>query len=203
MTPLIAIAALGALVAVPALAQGDAFPADEGPYLGVGLGHAELDNEALDWLERNGARTDDSDTAYKLFAGYQFNPYYAVEASYLDVGEASASGASDADSAILTLGLEGFTAGLIGKLPIEGGLSVHGQLGLIAWEADLDLDATLDGRAYEIRADDDGTDPFYGIGAEYLIERIMIRGEYERYEIGESGEDVDIDLFSASLGYRF
>lgn len=203
MKRLIATAALAALVAGPALAQDPRGGPHEGPYLGAGIGHATLDNETLDWLERLGADTDDSDTGYKLFAGYRFNPHAAVEAGYVDLGEASARGASGADSARLTLGMEGVTAALVGRLPIANGFSLHGKLGVIAYDADLDLDAEIDGQTYDVSADEEGTDPFYGIGAEYAIQRLLIRGEYERYDIGESGEDFEIDLFSASVGYHF
>lgn len=203
MKSLIATAALAGLIATPAFAQSYHYNPHAGFYLGAGIGYSELDNDTLDWLESIGANTDDSDTGYKLFAGYQFNPYYAVEASYVDLGAASASGASGADSAKLTLGMDGYTAALVGKLPIASGVSVLGKLGMIAWDADLDLDATIDGQSYDAHAEEDGTDPYYGIGAEYVIDRFMLRGEYERYDISESGEDFEIDLISASLGYRF
>ncbi|SEL57743.1 outer membrane beta-barrel protein [Halomonas daqiaonensis] len=203
MKRLIATAALATLVASPAFAQSYQYNPAEGPYLGAGLGYSKLDNDTLDWLGDLGASTDDSDTAYKLFAGYQFNPNFAVEAGYADFGDFEASGADGANSARLKLGVEGFTAALVGNLPIQNGFSVFGKLGMVAWDADLDLDATINGDVYRESASEDGTDPFYGIGAEYEIDRIVVRTEYERYDISESGEDFEIDLFSTSLGYRF
>ncbi|MDI5922626.1 porin family protein [Halomonas sp. LR5S13] len=203
MKRLIATAALAGLVASPAFAQSYQYNPAEGPYLGAGIGHASLDNEGLSWLDRNGFNTDDSDTGYKLFAGYQFNPNFAVEASYVDLGDFSASGAEGSDSVNLELGIDGFTAALVGKLPIQNGFSVHGKLGMIAWDADIDGNATVDGTYYRETAGEDGTDPFYGIGAEYEIDQVMMRAEYERYDISDSGEDFEVDLFSASLGYRF
>ncbi|MCL7942121.1 porin family protein [Halomonas sp. ATCH28] len=203
MKRLIATAALAGLVASPAFAQSYQYSPAEGPYLGAGIGHASMDNDGLDWLDRNGFNTDDSDTAYKLFAGYQFNPNFAVEANYVDLGDFSASGAAGGDSANLKLGVDGFTAALVGKLPIQNGFSVHGKLGMVAWDADIDGNATVNGTYYRESTGEDGTDPYYGIGAEYEIDRIMMRAEYERYDISESGEDFEIDLVSASLGYRF
>ncbi|TDR51139.1 OOP family OmpA-OmpF porin [Halomonas ventosae] len=203
MKRLIAIAALAGLVASPTFAQSYQYSPAEGPYLGAGIGYATMDSDTLDELDNLGLDTDDSDTGYKLFAGYQFNPNFAVEANYVDLGDFSASGASGGDSVNLELGIDGFTAALVGKLPIQNGFSVHGKLGMIAWDADIDGNATVDGTYYRGSTGEDGTDPYYGIGAEYEIDRIMMRAEYERYDISDSGEDLEIDLFSASLGYRF
>ncbi|WP_280553379.1 porin family protein [Halomonas sp. 25-S5] len=203
MKRLIATAALAGLVASPAFAQSYQYNPAEGPYLGAGIGHSSLDNDTLNEWDSYGVSTDDTDTGYKLFAGYQFNPNFAVEASYLDFGDFSASGSSGPDNANIKLGVDGFGFALVGKLPIQNGFSVHGKLGMVAWEADLEGNATLDGSYYRASAGEDGTDPFYGIGAEYEIQQIMMRAEYERYDISDSGEDFEIDLFSASLGYRF
>ncbi|MGM0982553.1 MAG: outer membrane beta-barrel protein [Pseudomonadota bacterium] len=85
MKRLIATAALATLVASPAFAQSYQYNPAEGPYLGAGIGYAEhqadLENYASPAVTN--VDVDDSDTGYKLFAGYQFNPNFAVEASYL------------------------------------------------------------------------------------------------------------------------
>lgn len=204
MKRLITTAALAAsLAATSAFAQSYHYSPDEGPYLGAGIGHSKLDNDTLDWLGDNGVNTDDSDTGYKLFVGYQFNPNFAIEAGYVNFGEFTANAAAGRDNANLELGIDGFTGALIGKLPIQNGFSVFGKLGMVVWDADLSGSATVSGQSFREKGSEDGTDPFYGIGAEYEINQIMIRTEYERYDLSKSGEDFEIDLFSASLGYRF
>ncbi len=208
MKRLIATAALATFVATPAFAQSYQFNPDEGLYLGAGIGYAKLDNDTLDALEDIGIDTDDSDTGYKLFAGYQFNPNFAIEASYLDFGDftgnATFTDGTNTATADIEGSIDGFGFALVGKLPIQGGFSVHGKLGMIAWDGDVSGTARFNGDIiYDAESGENGTDPFYGIGAEYVIDRIMIRGEYERYDISDSGEDFEIDLISASLGYRF
>ncbi len=204
MKRLIATAALATLVTGPAFAQSYQYDPNEGPYLGAGLGYSKLDNDTLDWLDDIGASTDDSDTGYKLFAGYQFNPNFAVEASYVDFGDFKASGTVNGEPANAKASADGFGFALVGKLPIQGGFSVHGKLGMIAWDGEVKANATdTNGRRVSASQSEDGTDPFYGIGAEYEVERIIMRAEYERYDISESGEDFEIDLISASIGYRF
>ncbi len=203
MKRLIVTTALATLVASPAFAQSYPGVPDEGFYLGAGIGQSKLDNDTLDWLGSIGANTDDKDTAYKVFAGYQFNPNFAVEASYLDFGDYTASASDGADSANIKLGVDGFGFALVGKLPIDGGFSVFGKLGLIAWDASLSGSATIDGVTYRDTAGDSGTDPFYGAGVEYVIDQVMVRAEFERYDLSDSGEDFTIDMISASVGYRF
>lgn len=197
------VAAVTSLMATTAFAQSHVYSPDEGPYVGVGIGHAKLDNDTFDDLDRLGASTDDTDTAYKLYAGYQFNPNFAIEAGYVDFGEFTASANNGFDSAKASLKADGFTTALVGKLPIANGFGIYGKLGLIAWDADLKESSNIGGINYNESASEDGTDPFYGAGAEYVIDQIMLRAEYERFDLSESGEDFKTDLFSASIGYRF
>ncbi|HSP56940.1 MAG TPA: porin family protein [Halomonas sp.] len=211
MKHLIASTVLASLVAGPASAQSyqyNEYNPDEGLYLGAGLGNSMLDNDTLNELEDLGANTDDSDTGYKLFAGYQFNPNFAIEASYLDFGDFKANGSAtdgvNIATADINANVEGFGFALVGKLPIQNGFSIHGKVGMIAWDGEVSGTARNNGDIiYQDEGGSDGTDPFYGVGAEYEINQVFIRAEYERYEISDSGEDFEIDLVSASLGYRF
>lgn len=194
---------LASLFTTPVFAQSHTGTSNEGPYLGAAIGHAKLDNSTLDWLEELGADTDNTDTAYKLFLGYQFNPNFAVETSYVNLGDYTASAVGADIGADLKLGLEGFGFALVGTLPIQGGLSVYGKLGMFLWDGDVHFNAVIDGSAYRASAGEDGVDPFYGIGVEYVVNQIMLRAEFERYDISDSGEDFTVDLLSASIGYRF
>ncbi len=207
MKRLIATAVLASLVAGPAFAQSYQYNQqnpDEGLYAGAGLGNSMLDNDTLNELEDLGANTDDSDTGYKLFAGYQFNPNFAIEASYLDFGDFKANGIWNGEPADAKFSAEGFGFALVGKLPIQSGFSVHGKVGMVAWDGDASANFTDDaGNRWTVSGGEDGTDPYYGVGAEYEINQVIMRAEYERYEISDSGEDFEIDLVSASLGYRF
>ncbi|MFY0991751.1 outer membrane beta-barrel protein [Halomonas sp. C05BenzN] len=206
MKRLIATAALATLVATPAFAQSYPGVPDEGPYLGAGIGHAKLDFDIEGFYRDLGfpnVSSDDTDVSYKLFAGYQFNPYFAVEAGYVDFGSFTASSTATDFSGNAKLSVDGFTAALVGKLPIQSGFSVYGKLGMVAWDADLKESASFMGMSASASYGEDGTDPFYGIGAEYVVDQIMMRAELERYDISESGEDFTIDMISASIGYRF
>lgn len=200
MKRLIATAALTTLIAAPAFAQSYPGVPDEGVYVGTALGQSKLKYDIAGFYRDQGypnVSSDDTDTAFKLFVGYQFNPNFAVEASYVDFGDFTAS--DNDGSGRAKLSVDGFTAALVGKLPIQDGFSVYGKLGLIAWDADLNESDNTGSQSFG----EDGTDPFYGIGAEYVVNQVMMRLEFERYDISEGGEDLNIDLISASIGYRF
>ncbi|WP_458524532.1 porin family protein [Onishia taeanensis] len=184
------------------LAQGNQLGPGAGFYLGAGIGYTTVDSDAIDYLKSRGANTDDSDTAYKLFAGYDFNDKFSLEASYIDFGEASANGSVGSDSVDIEASLDGIGFAALARWPIPSGVGIYAKLGLVAWDSDVKGHAIDDGVEYYFIGVD-GTDPFYGVGAEFVVDRVMIRGEYERYDISNDGEDFTIDLASLSLGYLF
>jgi OOP family OmpA-OmpF porin len=149
---------------------------EHGIYAGAGVGQAFVDEGAY----------DDEDTAFSVFGGYQFNKYFGLEAGYADFGKIEPDGAGPAlegDSAY-------FTA--VGTLPITERLSAYAKAGLHRWNVDTSLPG-LTGND-----DDSGTDPTYGVGAQYrFTDRVALRGEYSRFEV----EDLDADL--AQLQVRF
>ncbi|MDX1466468.1 MAG: outer membrane beta-barrel protein, partial [Halomonas sp.] len=159
-------------------------------------------------LDDLGFDTDDNDVGYKLFAGYQFNPFFAVEASYLDFGDFTADFREAFGTNTVTadgkVSAEGFGFSALGKLPIQGPFSLYGKLGLIAWDGEATGSARVNGTlvAHETESTDD-IDPFYGVGAEYIVNQLVMRAEYERYDLSDSGEDFEIDMISGSLGYHF
>lgn len=213
MLRLIATAALATLIAGPAFAQSYQYNPVEGPYIGASFGQAKTDAD----LDLGGAlrsegfnvisdSSDDSDIGYKVYAGYQFNPNFAVEASYLDFGKFETNAtvmAGEPIAADASASINGFGFALIGKLPIQNGFSLHGKLGMVAWDADFDVNLNSLSGNFGTSDGEDGVDPFYGIGAEYEINQLVLRAEYERYELSESDEDFEVDLISAGIGYRF
>lgn len=208
MKRLIATAALATLVASPVFAQSYPGVPDAGPYLGAGIGHAMLDNSTLDDLDDFGFDTDDNDVSYKLFAGYQFNPYFAVEASYVDfgdfTGDLTLTDGTNTATVNAKASADGVGVAVIGKLPIQSGFSLYGKLGAIAWDGDVSATGRFNGSIVSQERDSaDDADPFYGIGAEYVINQIVMRAEFERYDLSAGGEDFEIDMISGSIGYRF
>jgi OOP family OmpA-OmpF porin len=102
----IAIAALLCFVTAPAVASNI--------YAGVKVGQANthLDNLTLD---------SSNPTGWGVFIGHDFNPNFAIEAEYLNLGEIK-SGSNSIKS-------KGFSVSGIGSIPFNEQFSLFGKLG--------------------------------------------------------------------------
>jgi OOP family OmpA-OmpF porin len=194
-----------------ALGAMSAQAADTGFYVGGSAGQAEvsdfsgadLDAELATLGITSSSSTDDTDTGWKLFAGYRLMKYLAVEGAYTNFGEATAhsiitspvSGVVDT-----TLEAEAWTVSALGILPLGDKFSLFGRLGVNFWNADISAVGTGGGAAAAVSDDDDGTDMVYGVGAAYSITKnLSVRGEWERYDF----DDGDVDLLSAGISWNF
>ena len=148
--------------------------ADSGFYIGAGAGDAGVDVSGTDF--------DESDTAYKVFGGYNigFIPLvdFAVEVSYVDFGAPSAGSQEVEVTGLNAFGLAGLSFGPFG---------VFAKAGMIDWDAD------------SSGGSDSGTDPAYGLGARFSIGSIAVRAEYEVYDL----ENADVEMISVSGVFTF
>ena len=150
--------------------------ADGNWYAGGALSQTFIDEPGI----------DDDDTGGKIFGGYRFNDYFAIEGSFYDFGEMNEGGNQ--------LELDGVGLAAVGSIPVSERFSLFGKLGVHAW------DAEISGAIASRFSDDSDTDAFYGIGVEYaLTDRWDIRGELERYEV----DDVDLDVASIGISFNF
>lgn len=194
VTASLASTALCAVVP-PAMAA----PNAEGLYIGVGTGFSSLkndDEEVDDFIEAGSEDfdIDDDDNSFKGFLGYEFNPYFATELFYADLGRTRLEGNNVANT---DLESDAYGVSAIGQLPITSWFTAFAKVGIAKWNTDVDGnlgDASLD------LEDQDGTDPIYGVGAQLNFSPLFVRAEYERYDFDS---DYKIDNFSASAGFRF
>jgi OOP family OmpA-OmpF porin len=171
--------------AAPAAAQ------DRGFYVGGSLGQSEHSDQCED--VPGGISCDDKDTAWKVFGGYQFNRYFAVEGGYTNLGEATAS----APGVTVTDEATAFEVVAVGMYPVIDRLSVYGKVGLFRGEIE---------RSSNNPAVDTGTnsqtDITFGVGLRYDITRqIAVRAEWQRYT--DVGELTDIDVISIGALFKF
>jgi OOP family OmpA-OmpF porin len=154
-----------------------ALPAIGGGYLGVGIGAADY-NESL-WSIA-GTR----DTGWKIFGGYQFNPYLSAEAAWVDLGKVSNSNES--------IKTRGASLAGIGSLPLGTSFAIFGKLGAFFWDQESHFG--------DVRDSDKGTDLTWGYGGSgrFFDDRLGIRLEWERYNSHENA-----DLVSISASYHF
>ena len=193
----VAAAALAILIATPAWSQ------DAGFYLGASIGQSK----AKDTCDDSGAFScDDTDTAWKIFAGYQFNRHLAVEAGYTDLGEVSLSAASATSSVRGTIELSAFELMAVGSFPVADRFSLYGKLVLYRAETEQKLQVTLGTLTVSDNKTEKNADLTFAFGARFDITRNLgVRAEWQRYlDVGggEIGED-DVDVLSVGLLFRF
>ena len=152
--------------------------ADSGFYIGAGAGDSRIEN--------SDAGFDESDTAYKIFGGYNigFIPLvdFAVEASYVDFGKPTTSGSSIEVTGLNAYGLAGLSF---------GPFSIFAKAGALSWDEDSTFGAES--------SSDSGTDPAYGVGARFAIGSFAVRAEYELYDLGNT----DLGMASISGVFTF
>lgn len=173
-------AILGVTMMAPAVAA-----ADSGFYLGGSIGNAGVDVT----IDPQLPKFDESDTAYKLFAGYNWQLSalsLGVEGAYNSFGKPSA----DFEGVSLAVEPTGFTVFGVAAIGL-GPVDLFGKVGYLAWDAD----SIENGEVFS----DDGSDAGYGVGLRFKLGSLEIRGEYELYEVDEA----DLSMVSVGVAYRF
>jgi OmpA-OmpF porin, OOP family len=195
-----ALAFVGAALTVPSagLAQSSVMSMggpDAGWLVGGSFGQSKID---CDTSGIPGASCDDSDTAWRIFGGYQFNRHVAVELGYSTLGEASISLAG----ARATVEAKAWDVMAVGILPVADRFSVYGKLGW--FKADTDLSTNIPGTA---NGSDSSSGLTYAIGVGYdFSKNFGLRAEWQQYkDVGgdNSGGESDVDVMSIGVVYRF
>jgi OOP family OmpA-OmpF porin len=181
---LVALVGLFALFALPAVA------ADNGFYLGASVGQTQLEIDELG-EDVESADFSGDDMAYKVFAGFRFITFLGLEGAYRDFG-APEDEVAELDGTV-TADLTGYDVAAVGYLPL-GIADIFAKAGMIAWDADLSLDAG----GSSVSVSDDGEDPFYGLGFQLRFKSFAVRAEVEYFDV----EDVD-GLYMYSVGGSF
>jgi len=185
------VALLGFLAAA---AAGPAAAQDKGLYVGAQAGVVQY-QQTCDNLV---VVCDDKDGGARVFLGYQFNKYWALEGAYADLGSAKLAGTGNAGQPVQgELRVEGFDLLAVGAYPLTDRLSLLGKVGAYRMRANFEEanSGTNSGQTSAGFA--------YGLGLGYDIGKLGIRGEFLRYEnVGGAsvGED---SLFLMSLGLLF
>lgn len=177
-----------ALTAGPALAQRDRDRDDDRPghnldglYIGGGVG--DFSSEARNInnpgdVNNVGIDFTDSSNATKLFAGWAFNRFFAVQGDYVDFGESSGAVAPSVTRAggTATSDVQGFAPSIVGTIPL-GPIELFGRVGVMFY----DVSQNLTGGQL---VDGSGSDMVWsaGIGLD-IKDRLNLRLEYEEIDI--------------------
>lgn len=187
---------------------------ESGWYAGASIGQsrADIDDQRISRsLLGSGFATssmseDERSAAGKIFGGYQFNRYLALEGGYFNLGKFGyTASTSPAGSLSGQIKLQGLNLDVVGILPLTDKLSAFGRVGVIYAQARDNFSSTgLVTRPVSSARESD-TGYKFGAGAQYAFtDRMAVRAEVERHRINDAiGNKGDIDMATVGLVYRF
>jgi hypothetical protein len=169
-------------------ASGAALAADNGFYVGLTASEVSSDYD----LGPAAAGDVDDDRGFKGIVGFRPLDSFAIEANYVDLGEARVPLAiaciqtpcpneAAIDSQAISVSAVGMFA-----LPL---VDLFARVGYARWDSEV---SSVLGSAER-----EGSDPTYGAGAQVRVGSFALRLEYERFDL--DGDDVDL----TSIGFTY
>ena len=162
--------------------------------------------------------SDETDLGIKVFSGYRFNKYLALEGGFVQFNNFKATGTASIFDSNIGADLVGasyetdknnaWTLAGVGTWPVTNSFSVFGKVGAANWKRIKNIwypDPTSgfscpDCNVARISSIDRGTDAYYGVGVSYaILDNVDVRGEYERFDLGGP----KIDLMTAGAAVKF
>jgi OOP family OmpA-OmpF porin len=161
-----------------------------GGYLGASAGQSYL--KATE--ETASVDFDGDATGWKVFGGWSFLKFLAVEAAYVDFGTVK----DDTAGSDIETDATAYEAFVVGKIPIAF-FEPFAKFGY----ANVDSEVAGTG----IGASDNSWDTVYGVGVGFNFSKIHIRAEYEEYQVSPDYDgvepDTDLYMISAGVAWRF
>ena len=179
--------------------------------LGVGQSQSQIDDRATTSSLIGNPNSPGSfssnrqDTGYKLFGGYQFNNFLALEGGYFNLGKFTYSTSLPNGTMNGQYQVEGLNLDLVGTIPLGGHWAALARVGAQhAITRDdfggpgLPASASMDNsnRANNMKV---------GLGLQYEISpSMLVRADAERYRLKDGmGNNGDVNMYSVSLVFPF
>jgi OOP family OmpA-OmpF porin len=174
---------------------------------GLYLGYDYLWNSYDSGITNVSSNLDEKDNGYKVFLGTDINENLGLELSYQDFGKASLSGVSGNQfryggtlyqfnaTASLTSSADSYGIAAKPKIKLAEGFEGYGLLGFHKWDSKFTISSTT----ATASANDDGTDPFYGLGLSYNTGNLQIRAGYTIYKL----DSEEVKSTNLGLAYKF
>lgn len=205
----LSLAGLGSIAAASSFAQ-------EGGYfyggLSVGQSRAKIDEERITasllgaGLATTAMARDETDTAYKLFGGYQLSRNFALEAGYFNLGRFGFT-STTVPAGTLTgqIKLHGLNLDLVGTLPLTERLSALARVGAQYASARDTFSGTGAVSVLNPNPSQRAVNYKLGAGLQYEFSpSLLMRAEAERYRINDAvGNHGDVNMVSVSLVFPF
>lgn len=160
------------------------------PYVGIGAGQSDFDVSNRDW--GLGGVDDDTDTAWRIFAGARLHPFIGAEIGYIDFGRTTGELGGKAKAKGVDLVALGILPLAVGQHQFDAFIKAGGYW----WDAKI--------RGTRVGDDLNGGDSFdytYGAGVQYHFSNFGVRAEWQRYN--DVFKRVDTDVVMGSVMFRF
>jgi opacity protein-like surface antigen len=190
------------------LTSGAASAAERGFFFGVGAGEF---NTEVDEVWGSNYNFDEDDLGFKVFGGYTFLPWLAVEAAFIDGGSPQVSQTfvdtnGDVYSEKLTIAVQTIVASANFILPINNRFELFAKPGFAYWDSETSYryDDPDPAFSFRDRAGDSGSAFFIGAGAAFHNGPMGLRIEYEWFDVApeyDSASDEFVDELDASAGF--
>ena len=191
-------------------------------YAGIGFGQSRTDDEVARNRESpvvngtiTGSELDDKASGYKIFGGYRFLPWLAVEASYADLGRSRTTthilgpeSPPATHSVVHDRDVTGMGVDVVLSAPLTAQGSIFGRVGVV--RSRLEAETSLASISESVTVNETVTR--YGFGGDWMFTRNLgLRVEWERWlDVGKGLElvggrtgEADVDFYSINFIYRF
>lgn len=202
------------LVAIGVIASPSVMAQDSGWYAGLNVGQskAKIDDAKIrssllgDGFTGVSISDRDKHLGFKLFGGYEFNKYFALEGGYFDLGKFGFT-ATTVPYATLKgdTSMKGLNFDAVLKFPMTEKFSVFGRAGLAYTEAKDTFTGTSPIKVLDPNPSKRAANFKFGAGLQYdFTESFGMRAEAERYRVNDAiGNKGDIDMVSLGILVRF
>lgn len=178
-------------------------------YLGAALGGTRFSS----YSTCTGSSSCDLDKygfGAKIYGGYRFTDYFAVEGGWTDLGETSAAVTGSVvagDRTAVDWRAQGVEASVLLTIPFGDDVRFYTRLGAIDSKTDADVSYTNLGVTTVTARSVNEINFTLGFGGQWDIgDYLALRFEWQRYlDVGEDSTtgSADVDLFAISALFRF
>ena len=182
-----AVTLAAGLAAAPAFAQSW--------YLGAGAGSGNLDITGQDLTGLPNARIDDNATTYTVRLGYRFNPWFAIEGGYYDLGKYEFSGGSGAEVVTGSAKAKSFGLSAVAIAPLGRNAELYARLGIE--ESEIKANANV-GNVATGNASTKDNGATYALGS-----RWMFTPNFGVFVEWMRNDKIEVDSYLAGIDFRF
>ena len=153
---------------------------------GGSVGTASID-EPVD-----GFRFDADSTSYRIYGGYQFNEYFALEGGYMDLGNFDEQIQQGGTVVPISADADGFTFAARGSVPLGEKFALHGTIGSFFWDGANEIAG--------INSNVSDSNIFFGAAASFdVTTNVSLRAEATQYEL----DGVNSEVFGLGFQLNF